>query len=442
MTADDSAFSGSEINMYVEFSGALYDIISTFLRDPSQSQRGVCTVKGPSELKLALSISPDKTVLELKELIASKSDVEKERQRLIYSGKVLKDEDSISTYKIQNGHTIHMVKGAPKGAAAASTSSTTPAGGSSSSASAGIPRLPQMGTGLNVGSNPIDNVENIHHGLAGFNPFAGMQGLDNLNDPNAMAGMMQNPDFLRSMSDMMSRPEVVDQIIASNPQLAAMGPQVRQMMSSPFFRQMMSNPESLRMMMQMQSAMGGQGGAGGFGGFNPFGGAPGAGAGGALGGAGSPPTEPFPNLFAPNAGAAAGTTPSTGAAGATPGSPSPTNANQPPPNPFAALFGGAGGPGGGLGAGAGAGGNPFGGFDPAALFGGAGGLGGMGGGGWGAPPAPRDTRPPEEIYATQLGQLNAMGLWDAQKNIRALRTTGGNVEAAIELIFSGQLDQQ
>ncbi len=34
------------------------------------------------------------------------------------------------------------------------------------------------------------------------------------------------------------------------------------------------------------------------------------------------------------------------------------------------------------------------------------------------------------------------GLWDAQKNIRALRSTGGNVEAAIELIFSGGLDGQ
>jgi hypothetical protein len=36
--------------------------------------------------------------------------------------------------------------------------------------------------------------------------------------------------------------------------------------------------------------------------------------------------------------------------------------------------------------------------------------------------------------------LTVQGLWDAQKNIRALRSTGGNVEAAIELIFSGQLD--
>lgn len=43
-------------------------------------------VKGPSELKLNIDIATDKTVLELKEAIAAKSDVEKERQRLIYSG--------------------------------------------------------------------------------------------------------------------------------------------------------------------------------------------------------------------------------------------------------------------------------------------------------------------------------------------------------------------
>lgn len=43
-------------------------------------------VKGPSELKLNIDISPSSTVLELKEAIAAKSDVEKERQRLIYSG--------------------------------------------------------------------------------------------------------------------------------------------------------------------------------------------------------------------------------------------------------------------------------------------------------------------------------------------------------------------
>ncbi|WWD01625.1 hypothetical protein V866_008570 [Kwoniella sp. B9012] len=398
----------------------------------SSSPEITITVKGPSELKLSITISPDKTVLDLKESIASKSDVEKERQRLIYSGKVLKDEDSISSYKIQTGHTIHMVKGAAKSNTPATSSSTT--GGSSSSAA--LPRLPQMGTGLNVGSNPIDNVENIHHGLAGFNPFAGQPGLDNMFDPNAMTGMMNNPDFLRSMADMMSRPEVLDQIIASNPQLQSMGPQVRQMMQSPFFRQMMSNPETLRAMMQMNASMAGQGGAGGLGGFNPFGAAPTAGQTPQAGN--NPPSDPFPNLFAPNA-PTTNTDNNNNNNSQNPSTPSVGNTQ--PPNPLAALFGGAGagGPGG-------AGGNPFG-FDPSLLFGGgAGGGGGQGFGGlsgfggFGAPAAPRDERPPEEIYATQLGQLNAMGLWDAQKNIRALRSTGGNVEAAIELIFSGQLD--
>jgi ubiquilin len=41
---------------------------------------------GPSELKLQITINTDKTVLELKQAIAAKSDVEAERQRLIYSG--------------------------------------------------------------------------------------------------------------------------------------------------------------------------------------------------------------------------------------------------------------------------------------------------------------------------------------------------------------------
>jgi hypothetical protein len=41
---------------------------------------------GPSELKLQISIATDKSVLDLKKAIAEKSEVEADRQRLIYSG--------------------------------------------------------------------------------------------------------------------------------------------------------------------------------------------------------------------------------------------------------------------------------------------------------------------------------------------------------------------
>lgn len=63
----------------------------------------------------------------------------------------------------------------------------------------------------------------------------------------------------------------------------------------------------------------------------------------------------------------------------------------------------------------------------------------FGQGGMGAPTTPTDTRSPEERFQVQLQQLNEMGFWDAAKNIRALLATGGNVNAAIEMLFSGNL---
>lgn len=64
--------------------------------------------------------------------------------------------------------------------------------------------------------------------------------------------------------------------------------------------------------------------------------------------------------------------------------------------------------------------------------------------GSGAPfPAPtatqQDTRPPEEQYAEQLRQLNDMGFFDFERNVRALRMSGGRVEGAVEMLLGGGL---
>lgn len=53
-----------------------------------------------------------------------------------------------------------------------------------------------------------------------------------------MQTMLNSPQFLQQMSAMMSNPAVVDQIIATNPQLAAMGPSVRAAMQDEGFRSM------------------------------------------------------------------------------------------------------------------------------------------------------------------------------------------------------------
>jgi len=54
-----------------------------------------------------------------------------------------------------------------------------------------------------------------------------------------MQGMLNNPQFLQQMSSMLSNPAVMEQIIAMDPRLAAMTPQVRATFQDERFRQMM-----------------------------------------------------------------------------------------------------------------------------------------------------------------------------------------------------------
>lgn len=44
---------------------------------------------------------------------------------------------------------------------------------------------------------------------------------------------------------------------------------------------------------------------------------------------------------------------------------------------------------------------------------------------------------PDQLYASQLSQLNDMGFSDREQNIRALQATSGNVHAAVDRILSG-----
>ena len=99
-----------------------------------------------------MTVSETMTVLELKEKLSTSdyADVPAERQRLIYSGRVLKDPDVLSTYKIKDGNTVHMVKGAASNArqnpANQSSSGVVPGAGQPPS---GVPANLATGTAAN-----------------------------------------------------------------------------------------------------------------------------------------------------------------------------------------------------------------------------------------------------------------------------------------------------
>ena len=76
-------------------------------------------VKCSNGKTLNLDIDGASTVLELKEAISAEDgNPPATQQRLIYSGKVLKDPETLDSYAVQEGHTIHMVRGAAPPASA------------------------------------------------------------------------------------------------------------------------------------------------------------------------------------------------------------------------------------------------------------------------------------------------------------------------------------
>lgn len=310
-------------------------------------------------------------------------------------------------------------------------------------------------------------------------------------DPEQMISLLENPQFASTMNEALQNPQVIDQMIQGNPFLRGMGPQVRQAMQDPNFRRMMTDPSMMRQMSQMSRQFGigggafGGSGAGGAEAFpapgvvdttpgpeddstatpgstsqqppvNPFAifghtgvGDPSARAGGMTanpfaaffnaGGFGNPSMTPTTSAQAPGQNDAT--------SGATPEAANPNpQQQQPTNNPFANLANnpffqnpalmqqmlsamGGGSPtgtSGGSDAAAGAGQfNPF-----AAMF---------GPGSFGVPQqpaAPADTRPPEERYEQQLRQLNDMGFYEFERNVEALRRTGGSVQGAVEYLLT------
>jgi ubiquilin len=92
----------------------------------------------------------------------------------------------LSVYKIQSGHTVHMVKGQARQQASTPSSSAAP-------------QIPTMQTGQNI-HDPLTQL-NSHLGfgaMAGINPFADL-GV-NPNDPNMVSHPILLSDCLFSIS--------------------------------------------------------------------------------------------------------------------------------------------------------------------------------------------------------------------------------------------------
>ncbi|KAL2155001.1 hypothetical protein VTH82DRAFT_3677 [Thermothelomyces myriococcoides] len=438
-------------------------------------------VKSSNDKTHTITMDESATVLDLKNKLAGADfeDIPADRQRLIYSGRIMKDSDALSVYKIKHMNTIHLVKSA--------RSNAQPAAGSSSSTPTPA-AVPQNMAAGSVAGDPLAGLTGArfagHANLPSADLFGADGGMGAPPSEDQLADMLSNPMIAQTMNEALNNPNFIDMMIRTNPALAAM-PNAREMLQSPYFRNMMTNPEAIRMAARMRRILQGGGGsafpapgatdntpaegqgsgsgtatgnnnnsntnnsnngddlfralfgAAGGGGGNAQSGFPlasllgmmppafGSAAPGTAGQAApANPTQSTPSSESNRNASAAGGANTQGQAGTS------TTSQQPAANPFAALFGGAAAPGANTN-------NPFGlpPVSPEALQQMAQ-LLGLDGTGMAAAAAPPDNRPPEERYAEQLRQLNDMGFYDFDRNVTALRRSGGSVQGAVEYLLS------
>ena len=107
-------------------------------------------IKSSSDAKYVITLPLTTTVLDLKTKLSGSdyADLPTDRQRLIYSGRVLKDADTLASYKIKEGNTVHLVKGAASNQRQNPANSGTPnASASGNQAATGVPTNLAAGTG-------------------------------------------------------------------------------------------------------------------------------------------------------------------------------------------------------------------------------------------------------------------------------------------------------
>lgn len=203
--------------------------------------------------KFSVELDLTWTVGALKALLAEKCDIAAHQQRLIYKGRVLKDDSSLQSYGLQSDHTIHLVRGAPSTADAGRA--TGPAKPSPTAPIGSLPRNAGP-VGINNGSESSllpGSGQNIGGGLGtGFPDFQQMQ-QQLMQNPNLMREIMNTP----AIQSLLNNPDLVRNMIMNNSQIRDIidrNPGLAHVLNDPAtLRQTLDaarNPELMREMMR------------------------------------------------------------------------------------------------------------------------------------------------------------------------------------------------
>ncbi|KAL4318038.1 hypothetical protein GQ457_18G018910 [Hibiscus cannabinus] len=85
-------------------------------------------IRCSSGTKFTVRTSLESTVGVFKSVLAQNCDVPADQQRLIYKGRILKDDQTLQSYGLQADHTVHMVRGFAPSSSVSPPAATTNVG--------------------------------------------------------------------------------------------------------------------------------------------------------------------------------------------------------------------------------------------------------------------------------------------------------------------------
>lgn len=202
--------------------------------------------------KFSVNTNLESTVGEFKGLLAQNCDVPAEQQRLIYKGRILKDDQTLVSYGLQADHTVHMVRGSAPPPPVSS-------GGNASAAQGGGPNTGDSG----VAGEGASLFSGLGLGTVGGSGASGLFGAGLPEFEQMHQQLTQNPNMMREIMNMpaiqslMNNPEIMRSLIMNNPQMREIidrNPELAHVLNDPsILRQTMDaarNPEIMREMMR------------------------------------------------------------------------------------------------------------------------------------------------------------------------------------------------
>ncbi|XP_058098518.1 ubiquitin domain-containing protein DSK2b-like isoform X2 [Magnolia sinica] len=213
--------------------------------------------------KFSVQTGLDATVGDFKSVLAGSCDVPAQQQRLIYKGRILKDDQTLESYGLEADHTVHLVRGAASPEASTNTASAVNIGVANSNA--GVSRDTGSNEGVAFGGAGLGG--SLFPGLSFNSPAGnGVSGLFETGLPEfeqMQQQLTQNPNVMREIMNMpviqnlMNNPDIMRNLIMSNPQMREIidrNPDLAHVLNDPStLRQTLEaarNPELMREMMR------------------------------------------------------------------------------------------------------------------------------------------------------------------------------------------------